>query len=206
MTGTSAHEAGISRHRRNSLSKCPAALFALSLCLSLHALAAPVTVEARHDGEAVLVEASASVHATPQVAWDVLTGYERYAEFIPDLTSSRILSRSGGTAVVEQKGVAGFFLFHFPIEVVLTVSEQPPSAVNSRAVSGTFREMTGVYRLTEDGDTLRLTYSGRLVPAFRLPPLIGVVALRAAVERQFTALVREIGRRAAADAAAGGAQ
>jgi hypothetical protein len=35
------------------------------------------------------------------------------------------------------------------------------------------------------------------VPAFRLPPLIGLPALRASVERQFGALVREVERRSA---------
>jgi hypothetical protein len=34
-----------------------------------------------------------------------------------------------------------------------------------------------------------------MVPAFRLPPLIGLPALRASVERQFGALVDEVERR-----------
>jgi len=163
------------------------------------ALAGPIEVKARREGEAVLVEASAQVHADPQVAWEVLTAYDRYAEFVPDLKSSRVLARAGDTTIVEQKGEARFLVFHFPLEVVLAVTEQPPHSVSARAISGNFREMTGVYQLTADGDSLRLTYTGRLVPAFRLLPLIGVPALRAAVERQFTALVREIGRRAAID-------
>jgi len=44
---------------------------------------------------------------------------------------------------------------------------------------------------------VRLDYSGRLVPEFRLPPLIGTAAVKVAVEKQFGALVREIQRRAA---------
>jgi len=39
-----------------------------------------------------------------------------------------------------------------------------------------------------------------MVPAFRLPLLIGMPALRAAVERQFLALAREIRRVASAGA------
>ncbi|PWT70548.1 MAG: hypothetical protein C5B46_09295 [Proteobacteria bacterium] len=173
-----------------------------TLALTLYGLQAaaaavdPVSVEARRDGEAVLVEARGSVQADLRLAWDVLTAYERYPAFISELKSSRILARSGATAIVEQKGEAGFFLFHFPIEVVFSVTEEAPSAVRSRAISGTFREMTGIYELTEDGDRVRLTYRGRMVPSFRLPPLVGVPALRSAVQKQFTALVEEIGRRA----------
>jgi len=145
----------------------------------------------------VLVEAKASVRADVRIAWEVLTAYDRYTEFISELKSSRILARSGATAIVEQKGETGFFLFHFPLEVVFSVTEQAPSGVTSRAISGTFREMTSVYELTQDGDRVHLTYRGRLVPAFRLPPLVGVPALRSAVEKQFTELVHEIDRRAA---------
>jgi len=111
------------------------------------------------------------------------------------LKSSQILARAGNTAIVEQRGVAGFFLFRFPLEVRLAVTEQPYESVSAQAISGNFKEMTGVYELGLDGDELQLTYSGRLVPAFGLPPLLGTAAVRIAVERQFTALVREIARR-----------
>lgn len=159
------------------------------------AAAQEVSVEARREGEAVLVEAHAQMKAGARLAWDVLTGYDDYARFVPDLQSSEVLARSGNTAIVEQKGVAGFVLFHFPIEVRLAVTEQPYERVTAHAISGNFREMTGLYRLVEDGEELRFSYSGRLVPGFRLPPLIGTAAMRAAVKKQFTALVREILRR-----------
>jgi ribosome-associated toxin RatA of RatAB toxin-antitoxin module len=152
------------------------------------------SVRAWRDDEAVLVQAHAELDAPLQTAWDVLTAYDRYAEFIPDLKSSRILARSGNTAIVEQKGETGYFFYHFPLEVTFSVTEVPGSSVSSRAISGTFKEMTGSYVLTENENRVRLTYNGRLVPTFRLPPLIGVPALRAAVERQFTALAQEIRR------------
>ena len=169
----------------------------LLLCGQLWAHAdGVVAVEARRDGDAVIVEARARLDCDLQLAWDVLTAYDRYPDFIPDLKSSRVLSRSGNTAVIEQRGEAGFFLYHFPIEVIFDVTEVPGSSVSSRAVSGNFKEMTGHYSLSADEGGLLLTYSGRLVPAFGLPPLIGVPAVKAAVRKQFTALVQEIARRA----------
>ncbi|HYL17239.1 MAG TPA: SRPBCC family protein [Burkholderiales bacterium] len=165
--------------------------------LSSMSAAADFKVEARRDGDAVMVEARARVRADVETAWDVLTDYDRYAEFIPDLKSSEILARVGDTAIVHQKGEAGFFLFHFPVEVTLSVTERPPTGISSRAISGTFKEMTGAYTLAQDDGGVRLTYSGRLVPEFRLPPLIGTAAVKVAVERQFGALVKEIQRRAA---------
>jgi ribosome-associated toxin RatA of RatAB toxin-antitoxin module len=146
----------------------------------------------------VLVQASALLAAAPARAWQVLTAYDRYAEFVPDLKSSRVVARTGNVAIVDQKGEAGFFLFHYPVEVQLEVTETPFRRVSSRALTGNFKEMVGVYELLQEGETLRFVYAGRLVPSFHLPPLIGVAAVRSAVEKQFTALVREIHRAAPA--------
>ena len=160
----------------------------------------PITVEARREGDAVIVDAHALLHADLETAWDVLTDYDRYAEFIPDLKSSRIVARSGATVIVEQKGQAGFFLFRFPMEVTLSVTEDPRNGITSRAIAGTFREMTGSYTLVRDGNELRFTYSGRMVPDFLLPPLIGTAAVKAAVKKQFGALVKQMQIRGAAPA------
>jgi ribosome-associated toxin RatA of RatAB toxin-antitoxin module len=154
-----------------------------------------IRVEAHREGEAVLVNASARVSTDLARAWEVLTDYDRYADFVPDLKSSRVVSRTGNVAIVDQRGEAGFFWFHYPMEVQLEVTEAPFERVSSRALSGNFKELVGVYELAQESHGLRFLYSGRLVPAFRLPPLVGVAVLRAAVEKQFTALVREIHRR-----------
>jgi len=155
-----------------------------------------VKVEARREGDAVLVNAVARISADLDSAWTILTGYDRYAEFIPDLKSSQVLLREGNTAIVEQKGEAGFFLFHFKVEVTFLVAEEPRTSIRSRALSGTFREMTGTYLLAQEGEILHLTYMGRLVPNFLLPPLIGTAAVKSAIQKQFGALVKEIQRRA----------
>jgi ribosome-associated toxin RatA of RatAB toxin-antitoxin module len=157
----------------------------------------PVTVEARRECDAVIVEAHALLHADLEIAWDVLTDYDRYAEFIPDLKSSRVVARSGRTVIVEQKGQVVFFLFRFPMEVTLSVTEDPRSGITSRAIAGTFREMTGSYTLTRDGNELRFSYSGRMVPDFLLPPLIGTAAVKGAVKKQFGALVKQMQTRGA---------
>jgi ribosome-associated toxin RatA of RatAB toxin-antitoxin module len=153
-------------------------------------------LEARWEGDAVVVEASAELRAQPQVVWDVLTGYDRYAEFVPDLKFSRTLSRNGLSAVVEQHGVAGIFFYRFPMQVKLAITEEPFRTVRCESIAGNFRQLTGVYRLEPGTHGVRFLYDARLVPDFRLPPLIGLPAVRASVERQFRALIQEIERRA----------
>ena len=156
-----------------------------------------VSVEAHREGEAVIVEARAALHVDLALAWEVLTGYDQYSQFIPDLTSSRVLSRSGDEVIVEQRGQVAFLVFRLPLQVTMSVSERPRTGISSRAIAGTFREMTGNYTLAQAGDDLQLTYSGRMVPRFGLFSLMGTAAVKAAVEKQFGALVREMQARAA---------
>lgn len=162
--------------------------------------AAPVaqaqTVTSHRDGEAVIVEAFEDVEATPEQAWAVLTDYEGLTRFIPDMTESRIIARSGNTILVDQKGSARLFLLSRPVHVRLEIVEAPYELVTSRAVSGSFKEMEGRYELKpQGGGMVRFTYKGRIVPDFWVPAFIETAAVRLAITRQFGAMMKEIRRR-----------
>lgn len=156
--------------------------------------AAEVAVQVTRDGEVFQVDASADIEGNVARTWRVLTDYGRFAEFIPDLHSSRVVSRDGQQVVVEQKGEARVLFFSFPIDVRLAITEHPNGRLVSRAVAGNFREMRGAYSLEAGQGRVLLRYAGRMVPDFFVPPLIGTLALRQNVETSFRALVAEIER------------
>lgn len=164
------------------------------LALLAPAHAAEVAVHVSRSGDVFQVDASAEFDGTVARTWQVLTDYGRLAEFVPDLQTSRVVSRDGNQAVVEQKGEARVLFFSYPIDVRLAVTEYPHERVVSRAVSGNFREMQGAYSLEAGQGRLVLRYKGRMVPDFFIPPLIGTLALRHNVEASFRALVEEIVR------------
>ncbi len=179
----------------------PAVLFASCALLAAQCLpcsAAPaheIAIEIAREGEFVSVRASAELKASPRIAWEVLTDYDHLAEFIPDVRSSRVLRRDPDGVLVEQKGEFGFLFFRQPIEVTMAVSEQPPRRIVARAVAGNMRDMEGSYELQASEAGLRLAYSGRFVPGFFVPPLIGMPLVRRSLERRFRAMVEEIERR-----------
>ena len=151
-------------------------------------------MQVTRDGEVFQVDASADIEGNVARTWRVLTDYGRFAEFIPDLRSSRVVSRDGQQVVVEQKGEARVLFFSFPIDVRLAITEYPNERLVSRAVAGNFREMRGAYSLEAGQGRILLRYAGRMVPDFFVPPLIGTLALRQNVEASFRALVAEIER------------
>jgi ribosome-associated toxin RatA of RatAB toxin-antitoxin module len=177
---------------------------AIALLAAAHAApgsaAEDVVIEAERHGESIEVRAHALIAAPPALIWQVLTDYERLPSFIPGIEKSVVRERQGSRLVLEQTGEARFLVFSFPIEVRSEVIESPPDWVSSRAVAGNLRRMNGRYDLqpSQARGSVLLRYQGEIEPNFALPPIVGVVALRSMVEQQFSAMVAEIERRAAA--------
>jgi ribosome-associated toxin RatA of RatAB toxin-antitoxin module len=165
---------------------------ALAVATAQSAGGATVALTAERDGDAIAIHASAQLDANAATAWRVLTDYNRYPEFIPDLRSSRVVARRGATVTVEQSGDAVFWLFRMPIEITFEILETPPYQLHSRAVAGTLRELTSSYALTPDAAGTRLDYVGRVTPGFRLLGPFERTAVERNIARQFQALADEI--------------
>ena len=149
-----------------------------------------VTVERR--GEIVDIRANASIQSDPATAWRVLTAYDRYAEFIPDLRTSRVIARSGATVTVEQSGDAQFGLLRIPLDITFEIVEFPPSGLRSRATSGILRALESSHRLTPMAQGVRLDYVGSVPSGVGFLGLPEIQAFKQNVARQFQALADEI--------------
>jgi carbon monoxide dehydrogenase subunit G len=162
---------------------------------SLPCPAQEVSIRTQRDGEFVLVSASALMQVDPDVAWAVLSDYDHLARFIPDMESSRVVSRDGNRVRVEQKGEMGFFFYKEPVNILLDVHEEPPSRITARGIEGNIKGLETRYELHSSGAGIRLDYAGRFVPDFTIPPIIGMPLMNRLIERRFRAMVIEIQRR-----------
>jgi carbon monoxide dehydrogenase subunit G len=184
----------------------PLLVAAFALCAHLVAMAQepPVTIETGGEGALITVTASVDLQVDARTVWETITDYDHLAEHIPDMRRSRVLQRDGDRLLVEQTGEIRFLLFHQAIEVRMEVVESPQRRVVARAVGGNVKEMEGRYAVEPlPAGAVRLSYSGRLVPAFAVPPVLGTLVLRNVLAYQFRALAQEIVRR---DALARGAR
>jgi carbon monoxide dehydrogenase subunit G len=175
---------------------------AAALCTPAFALEQPISVRTARDGEFVTVSASVLMHVDLRIAWAVLSDYDHLSKFIPDMESSRVVSREGNKLRVEQKGDVGFLFYREPVNVILEVDEEPPRRIVARSISGNIKGLETRYELYSSGAGVRLDYTGRFVPGFSIPPLIGMPIVSRLIERRFRAMVDEIQRR---DALARGA-
>lgn len=157
-----------------------------------------VRVKRNHEKGRILFEIQVSgfVHATPQQTWAVLTDYDRLPEFVPNLLSSKLLSRSGAQAVLEQLGSVGFLFMRQAIHLVVRVTEQPFSTLDVELVSGNMKHYASHWELAPvDLGGTRIDYRGSLEPNFFVPLLLGRVMVQADVQKMLTAVVAEVERR-----------
>jgi ribosome-associated toxin RatA of RatAB toxin-antitoxin module len=167
----------------------------LSFCLPV--AAAPAAFSVSRNGDRIIVSAAAEVAADQATTWDVLTGYDRLPDFIPDMSASRTLERNGPQVLVLQSGRAGIGPFKQSFSLTLLVDEVRQQSVTARAVAGDFRRFESSYRLrTDTAGHTRIEYSAVIEPGAGIPPLVGLPLMSSVIRRQFDALLAEIDRRA----------
>ncbi|UMR31967.1 SRPBCC family protein [Massilia sp. MB5] len=153
-----------------------------------------VNLDALHMYE---VGASGTVHASPASVWKVLTSYDKMDEFVPDLQSCRVLSRNGNEVIIEQFGTARFLFMSKSIHLIVRATEQPMSAIDIALISGDMKHYESRWELQpvpETGGT-RVVYSGRMIPNFYVPGLLGTNIIRGDIERMMVAVLSRLDKR-----------
>jgi ribosome-associated toxin RatA of RatAB toxin-antitoxin module len=143
------------------------------------------------------VDATGTVAAPLPKVWRILTGYERMAEFVPDMESCKILSRNGNEIILEQFGVARFLFMSKSIHLIVRVNEQPMSSIDISLISGDMKHYESHWELIpvpETGGT-RIVYSGKMIPNFYVPGILGSKMIRGDIERMMSAVLARIDRR-----------
>lgn len=133
----------------------------------------------------------------PALAIEVLTDFEQMARFIPNVTSSRIVARTGNVYRIAQQGVARFGLLAFGFESERQVEVLADGRLLSKGLSGSSKYMRSELRVQPlgQGEASRLDYRIELAPERWLPSSIGVNFMRHELAEQFNALVREMEKR-----------
>jgi len=143
------------------------------------------------------VDATGTVAAPLPKVWRILTGYDRMAEFVPDMESSKVLSRNSGEVIIEQFGVARFLFMSRTIHLIVRAVEQPMSSIDISLISGDMKHYESRWELVpvpETGGT-KIIYHGKMLPNFYVPSLLGAKMVRSDIERMMNAVLARLDRR-----------
>ncbi len=156
-----------------------------------------LVVNAESRGSAVAVDVRATVAAPHALIWSTLTDYGHLAEFVPGMQSSKITERRGATAIVEQRGEAGFLIFSYGIDVVVASTEYHPDTIEVRVLKGNLKRLDGRYQVErgEKEGTWVVSWVGIIEPSLSLPQFLNVRLIRGSIVDQFRGMIDEIERR-----------
>ncbi len=93
------------------------------------------------------IVASVAIPRSLEQVWKILTDYESLADFIPNLTSSRLLTHPDGGIRLEQIGAQCFLNFKFCARVILDMTEVFPREIGFSMVEGDFKKFIGRWTL-----------------------------------------------------------
>jgi ribosome-associated toxin RatA of RatAB toxin-antitoxin module len=153
------------------------------------------SLDVTYDGETYVLKAVMFAAVPLALAWEVLTDFQNFPKFVPNLRESSVIKPGDKQFTIEQKGVAKFGAFNFnwtsQREVVLT----PQTSILSTQVKGSLKKQQSLMLLSSDGEGTRLNYRLELVPTFPASAASSEDLLKRETEEQFTAIVAEMLKR-----------
>ncbi len=164
------------------------------LLLPIPALPAQARVQVQANEAVIQVHAEIDTRVDRDTAWSVLTDYNRWSEFIPDLAVCRVISGPGEPIRLEQRGSIPW-LPNFPLVMIALVEENPPRSIRFQRIAGNIRALVGEWQI--QGKTpVRLVYHSTVIPGFPMPPEASIEIFRHDAKVRLEAMAREMERRA----------
>ncbi|BAU44210.1 SRPBCC family protein [Leptolyngbya sp. O-77] len=136
------------------------------------------------------------INGSAAAAWAVLTDYNNFASFLPNVESSRLLSRNGNQVTFEQVNVLRVASVPVRNRVTVASSEQRPSQIQFVVMDGNEPIMQGVWQLQQaSARQLVLTHQVVISPRSDLMRDVYSRVYRGELETTLVSLRREIERR-----------
>lgn len=154
-------------------------------------------VNVESDAGMVRITAEIQAGVDRDAAWRVLTDYNHWSDFVPDLLVNRIISKAGEPLRLEQRGRIPW-LPNFPVVMLIAVEEIPPKVIRMHRTAGNVRSLVGEWQIQGNNAPVRLVYRSIVEPGFPMSPQVSVEIFRHDAKVRLEAMVREMERRAAA--------
>jgi ribosome-associated toxin RatA of RatAB toxin-antitoxin module len=153
-------------------------------------------VDAAEGNQVYQIASSGTVAAAPAVVWRVLTDYNHFADYLPNLKSARVVSRDGDSLIVEQLGTARFLFFSRTIRLVVQVHERAPDRIDISLVDGDMKVYRASWELSPVAGATgtRVAYNATIVPKFDVPGIIGTNVVRKDIARMMAAVLLRLDR------------
>jgi hypothetical protein len=155
---------------------------------------AEASVQVESKGTTLYVQAEIDTTADSKTAWAVLSDYDHWTEFIPDLVVSRVISRPGDPLQLEQRARIPT-MPNFPVVMILQVEETPSERIRFYRTAGNVQSFAGEWLIEDKPGKVRLIYRAVVMPGFPMPPQASMEIFRSDAKVRMEAMAQEMARR-----------
>lgn len=155
----------------------------------------PVEVNASRENGRVTVTARFLVPVSRELAWGVLTDYEKMPVFLPNLSESKVVQKTGSVLRIQQKGTVPFVLFSINYVSMRDVELLPDFEIRSNSVDGNTGQIHSVSKLLSVNSQTEYKLSTDWTPTSQIIAVLGTGTLRDLISQQLQAMRREMLRR-----------
>ncbi len=154
-----------------------------------------IEVKVNMAGENIIVDVTFSVSATQQEVWAVLVDFDHMADFVSNLKESKVVSVSGNTLTIFQRGAAIYGPVSYPFESTRKIRLMPFHKIRTHLISGNMRKMEGTTHLVDEGGRTRVIHHTDTIPDLWIPSVLGKVFIEHEMREQFQEMRNEIIKR-----------
>ncbi len=133
-----------------------------------------------------------------ETAWAVLTDYNNFAQFLPNIASSKVIADSGDRKIFEQVNVVDLWLFTEEFRVQIEAQETKPQRVNFQQHEGDLKSLQGIWQLEVVSDErILITHRVKVEPGSNTEKPFFYGVYESSLEETLKAIALEITKRSA---------
>lgn len=138
------------------------------------------------------VETSGNINT----AWQVLTDYDNFERFMPNIASCKIISSKGDRILFEQVNVVDLWLFKQKFTVQIEAIKTKPNKIDFKIVDGDLKKLVGRWQIKETSPNLVLvSHAVEVEPGDKTEKPLFYGIYESSLEETLKAIAKEITKR-----------
>jgi ribosome-associated toxin RatA of RatAB toxin-antitoxin module len=131
-----------------------------------------------------------------EVAWEVLTDYDNFKNFLPNIAESKIVKEEGVVKIFEQVNIVDLWLVTKKFTVQIAATENRPQKVDFQLVKGDLGKLKGTWEVkTLPNDQVLITHRVTVAPVSKSEEAIFYGLYESSLESTLAAIATEITKR-----------
>ena len=129
-------------------------------------------------------------------AWEVLTDYNNFQDFLPNIVSSKVILEEGDRKVFEQINQVDLFLFQEEFTVQIAAIEKQPQKIDFQIVDGDLKHLQGTWQIEEvSPNQILVTHTVKVEPESNTEKFFFYGIYENTLEETLSAIAQEIAKR-----------